>query len=158
MRKKFIYWLFEHSQRIYIKFKNKKPWGITSEELLEYSEETFGFQLGKMLQENNFELIPKVERHDAYHLLTGYGTKVEDEIALQYLCFANGKRSLYLYGVIIVGTLILPEYANYYLKSYKIGKQCNQFHHFKYNRLLNYSLSDLRAVIFNKQQIAEINN
>lgn len=158
MRKKFIYWLFEHSQRIYIQFKKKKPWGITSKELLLFPKETFGFQLGKMLQENGFELIPKVERHDAYHLLTGYGTKVEDEIALQYLCFANGKRSIYLYGVVIVGTLILPEYANYYFKSYRLGKQCNQFHHFEYNRLLNYSLAELRAGIFNKQQLVNIHN
>lgn len=74
MRKKFIYWLFEHSQRMYVNFKNKKPWGITSQELLTYSKNSFGFHLGKLLIENNFELLPKVERHDCYHLLTNYGT------------------------------------------------------------------------------------
>jgi ubiquinone biosynthesis protein Coq4 len=156
MRKKFIYWLFEHSQRIYIKFKNKKPWEIKTQELLEYSNETFGYQLGEFLNKNRFELLPKVERHDAYHLLTGYGTKVEDEIALQYVCFANGKRSLYLLGVLLIGTLILPEYYKYYIKSYKLGKSCNQFHHFDYKRLLHFSLQELREGIFNKEQILQI--
>ena len=156
MRKKFIHWLFEHSQKIYTRFKRKKAWGITRQELLKYNKDSFGFQLGNFLQKNGFELLPKVERHDAYHLLTGYGTKVEDEIALQYLCFGNGKRSPYLLGVIIVGTLILPDYMKYYVKSYKIGKNCNQFYHFNYKNLLNYSLTELRETIFSKQQIINI--
>ena len=156
MRKKLIHWLFEHSQRMYTRFKKKKAWGITNKDLLEYPNGTFGFHLGSFLQKNGFELLPKVERHDAYHLLTGYGTKVEDEIALQYLCFGNGKRRPYLIGVIIVGTFILPDYINYYLKSYQLGQNCNQFYHFNYKNLLNYSLSELRETIFNKQQIINI--
>ncbi|QTE22238.1 Coq4 family protein [Polaribacter cellanae] len=156
MRKKLIYWLFEHSQRMYIRFKNKKPWGITSKELLKYPNGTFGNELGAFLNKNGFELLPKVERHDAYHLITGYGTKVEDEIALQYLCFGNGKRSFYLFGVVIVGSLMLPEFASYYLKSYKLGKKCNPFHHLEYQKLFAHSLSDLREIIFNKQQILQI--
>ncbi|WP_036841137.1 Coq4 family protein [Polaribacter sp. Hel_I_88] len=156
MRKKFIYWLFEHSQRMYIKFKNKTPWGITSKELLTYSKDSFGYHLGKLLVDNNFELLPKVERHDCYHLLTNYGTKVEDEIALQYVCFGNGKRSPYLLGVLFIGTILLPEYYKYYLKSYKLGKNCNQFHHFNYKNILQFSLQDIRESIFNKQQILQI--
>jgi hypothetical protein len=156
MRKKFIYWLFEHSQRMYIKFKNKKPWGISSQELLTYSKDSFGFHLGKFLIENNFELLPKVERHDCYHLLTNYGTKVEDEIALQYVCFGNGKRSPYLFCVLFIGTILLPDYYRYYLKSYKLGKNCNQFHHFNYKNLLHFSFQEIRESIFNTQQILQI--
>lgn len=156
MRKKLIHWLFNHSQRMYTKYKKKKAWGLTNEDLLKYPNDTFGFHLGTFLQSNGFELLPKVERHDAYHLLTGYGTNVEDEIALQYLCFGNGKRSPYLIGVLIVGTFILPDYIKYYLKSYQLGKNCNQFYHFNYRNLLNYSLTELRETIFNKQQIINI--
>ena len=152
MRKKFIYWLFEHSQRIYIKFKNKKPWEIKTQELLEYSNETFGYQLGEFLNKNRFELLPKVERHDAYHLLTGYGTKVEDEIALQCLCFGNGKRSLYLYGAMILGILILPDYYTYYYQSYRIGNRSNPFHQFNYKHLLHVNIDDFRDAIFSKAQ------
>ena len=156
MRKKFIYWLFEHTQRMYIKFKNKKPWDMSSKELLSYSEDSFGYHLGKLLTDNNFELLPKVERHDCYHLLTGYGTTVEDEIALQYVCFGNGKRSFYLIGVLIVGTIILPDYYKYYIKSYKLGKSCNPFHQFIYKNLLHFSFQEIREAIFNKQQILQI--
>ena len=156
MRKKFIYWLFKHSQRMYIKFKRKKAWEITSKELLEYPKESFGYHLGKLLEKNEFELLPKVERHDCYHLLTGYGTKVEDEIALQYVCLGNGKKSPYLFGVLLIGTIILPEYFKYYLKSYQLGKKCNQFHHFQYQRLLHFSFQEIRETIFNKQQILQI--
>lgn len=157
MRKKLIIWLFEHSQRVYTKFKNKKSWNISRQQLLEFPEDSFGNELGMFLQKHGFELLPKVERHDAYHLLTGYYTKVEDEIALQYVCFGNGKRSPYLFGVILIGTILLPEYSSYYIKSYKLGKNCNQFYHFDYKNLFNYSLQELREIIFNKEQLAIIN-
>ncbi len=156
MRRKFIYWLFEHSQRIYIKFKIKTPWGLTSQDLIEYPKESFGFHLGIILHKNNFKLLAKVERHDCYLLLTNYGTKVEDEIALQYVCFGNGKKSLYLISVLLIGTITLPEYYKYYIKSYQLGRHCNKFHHFSYKNLLHFSFQEIRENIFNQQQIIQI--
>ncbi|WP_082041771.1 Coq4 family protein [Lacinutrix sp. Hel_I_90] len=149
LRKKLITWLFEISKELYTYiFKSHAPWGIYKKELLTYPKGSFGKHLGLFLDENNFELIPKVERHDAYHVLTGYGTKVEDEIALQFLSFGNGKRSLYLYGAILLGTLILPDYIKYYLNSYHIGKTANSFHHLNFKKLLKVSLQDFRACLF----------
>ena len=142
--------------RIYSEFISKKPWGISTQELLTYSNDSFGYHLGIFLNTNNFELVPKGERHDCYHLLTNYGTNVEDEVALQYVCFGNGKRSPYLMGVLLVGTIILPDYYKYYIKSYKLGRNCNQFHHFKYENLLHFSFQDIREGIFNTQQILQI--
>jgi len=152
-RKQLIEWLFEHSQHIYTKmFKHHKSWGISRHSLLKYPEDTFGKHLGEFLEQHNFELIAKVERHDAYHTLTGIGTKVEDEIALQCLCFGNGKRSLYLYGAMILGIIILPDYYKYYFRSYIIGKQSNPFHHLDYKQLLNVNINNFRAAIFTKSQ------
>lgn len=156
MRKKFIIWLFEHSQRIYITFKKKKPWRIKESELYELDSDSFGYHLGLFLKKNSFHLIPKVERHDAYHVMTNYGTEVQDEIALQYLCFGNGKRSPYLFGVIILGTLILPDYLNYYIDPYKTGKDSHPFHNLNYENLLERPLHQLRSVIFNHQQLSKI--
>jgi ubiquinone biosynthesis protein Coq4 len=148
-RKQCIIWLFEVSKTIYTYlFKNHKPWGIYKAELLTYPDHTFGKHLGLFLEKNNFELIPKVERHDAYHVLTGYGTKVEDEIALQYLSLGNGKHSPYLYGAVILGTLLLPDYIKYYLKSYRIGKNANTFHNLDFKKMLPVSISDIRGAIF----------
>lgn len=157
-RKKLIEWLFENTQKIYTNmFKNHKPWGIYKAELLTYPEDSIGKHLGLFLDKNNFELISKVERHDAYHTITGYGTKVEDEIALQCLCFGNGKRSPYLYGAIMLGIIILPDYYKYYYKSYCIGKNANSFHHYDYKKLLKVSIHDFRQVIFSKKQVNTIN-
>lgn len=156
-RKQFIIWLFEHSQRIYTNmFKNHEPWKVTKSDLLKFPQPTFGWHLGNFLDKNNFELIPKVERHDCYHVLCGYSTKVEDEIALQCLCLGNGKRSPYMYGAILLGIAILPDYYNYYYKSFKIGKAANAFHYFDYQKLLTVSLSDFRDTIFPKYELLNL--
>lgn len=156
-RKQLINWLFEKSQVIYTKwFKTNQPWGICKEDLLKYPNDSFGKYLGLFLQQNNFDLIPKVERHDCYHVITGYGITVEEEIAQQYLCYGNGKRSLYLFGVIILGTLILPEYLKFYLDSYKIGKKANTFHNLDFKGLLNISLVDLQFTIFSSMHLKSI--
>ncbi|OUR99335.1 hypothetical protein A9Q86_12230 [Flavobacteriales bacterium 33_180_T64] len=158
VRKKLIEWLFKHSQRVYTNlFKKHNPWEIYKEELLAYPKVSFGRHLGEFLEKNNFELIAKVERHDAYHTLTGYGTKVEDEIALQCLCYGNGKRSLYLYGAVILGIIILPDYYQYYLRSYAIGKKANPFHHYDYKQLLKVNIQDFRQSIFTKAQCYALN-
>lgn len=157
-RKQFIGWLFEKSQKIYTNmFKHHESWGISKNDLLQYPETSLGKHLGVFLKKHDFELISKVERHDAYHVLTGYGIKVEDEIALQYLCFGNGKRSPYLYGAMILGTIILPDYLNYYYKSYCIGKNANTFHYFDFKKLLKISITDLRFAIFSKSHINTLN-
>ena len=154
LRKQLIIWLFEHSQRIYTSlFKSHESWNITKADLLQLPKPTFGRHLGEFLDRNNFELIPKVERHDCYHVLCGYSTEVEDEIALQCLCYGNGKRSPYLYGAIILGVAILPDYFNYYYKSYKVGKHANSFHHCDYRKLLNISIEHFRSVIFSRSAL-----
>ena len=156
-RKQLIICLFEHSQRAYTSlFKNHESWNITKADLLKLPNPTFGRQLGEFLDKNNFELIPKVERHDCYHVLCGYSTKVEDEIALQCMCYGNGKRSPYLYGAILLGVAILPDYYDYYYKSYKTGKCAHPFHQFNYKKLLNVPLKDIRKIIFPLSELSKL--
>jgi len=157
-RKQLIQWLFEKSQRIYLRFKKKEAWGVSNESLLRFPVNTFGFYLGCFLQENGFQLIPKVERHDAYHVLTGFGTKAEDEIALQYLCFGNGKRTPYLWIVLLLGTFILPDYFNYYRKAYHFGKCSNSFHHFDFKTVLPLDYDLFRSTIFSEKTLKELHN
>ena len=155
-RKQLINWLFLNSQRVYTHFKKKEPWGLSTSSLLEFPKDSFGYHLGIFLNINSFELIPKVERHDAYHVLTGFDTKVEDEIALQYLCFGNGKRTPYLFAVLCLGTIILPDYLKYYLKAYKIGKMSNCFHHFDFQTILTAPFETFRAAIFSKDTLRQL--
>lgn len=149
-RKYLIEKLFEISQKAYLYFKKKQPWEITNDQLMAMPSNTFGHQLGKFLHDQGFQLIPKVERHDAYHLLTGFSTSVQDEIALQYVCFGNGKRTPYLLGVLILGTLLLPECASYYQQAYFFGKQSNRFHHFDFKKLLLIDYKLFRSTIFSE--------
>ena len=121
--------------------------------MLQFPTETFGFHLGEFLQQNNFQLIPKVERHDAYHTLTNYGTRVEEEIGLQYLCMGNGKKSPYMYGAILLGTFILPEYFGFYVKSFLVGKEANPFHHFDYEQVLHLDYFQFKSMIFSDKTI-----
>ena len=88
------------------------------------------------------------QKHDVFHMLTGYGTQVEDEIALQYLCLGNGKRSLYLIGAITLGTLILPEYIHYYYQSYQKGRRANPFYHYDYQNLLQINFREFQRNVF----------
>lgn len=150
IREKIIIWLFEHTQKGYCKFKKKTPWNLTKEALLRYPSNTFGYHLGNLLDAHNFELIPKVERHDAYHLITGFSTSVKDEIALQYCCFGNGKRTPYLVAVLLLGTLLLPEHFLYYIKSYHYGKRANPFHQYDFKKLLHIDFETFRSMIFTK--------
>jgi len=158
IRKQLITWLFEKSQRIYRRFKKKQPWGITSEDLLRMPINSYGYRLGGFLRSNEFELIPKVERHDAYHVLTGFGTCQEDEIALQYLCFGNGKRTPYLFAVLFLGTIILPDYFKYYRKAYDFGKRSNSFHHFDFKTVLPLDYQLFRSTIFSEETIEALHS
>ncbi len=149
-RKQFIHWLFKVTQKVYTRFKKKQPWNITNQQLLDMPENSYGYRLGCFLDANNFQLLDKVERHDAYHVLTGFGIRAEDEIALQYVCFGNGKRTPYLFAVLLLGTLILPEYLPYYRKSYDFGKKGNPFHQFDFKALLPLDFELFRSTIFSE--------
>lgn len=156
LRKQLIHWLFEISMKLYCRFKKKEAWGISTQQLLCMPSLSFGYALGKFLYKNAFELIPKVERHDAYHVLTGFGTEVEDEIALQYLCYGNGKRTPYLFAVLCLGSLILPDYLPYYRSAFRLGKRSNSFHHFDFKKILPLEYQLFRDTIFSEVIAVEL--
>jgi ubiquinone biosynthesis protein Coq4 len=146
LRKKLCVWLFEQSKIPYTLLMKgkKKAWDLSVEDLLNFPKESLGFALGKFLQFNGFQLIPKLERHDAFHVLTGFGTSVENEIALQYFLLGNGKKSLYLLGVTSIGLLLLPEYHQLYAASYQKGTHCGPVYKLDIREHLNSSLNSLQ--------------
>ena len=127
-------------------FKKNKPWDITKEELLTYPEDSLGFHLGTFLQENQFEMEPKFEDHDVIHVLTGTGTTVSDEIAMQFYLLGNGKRSAYLLMVISSGVLCYPHRLKTYRHYYKRGKEALSFHYLDYSKLLLFPVSTIRNI------------
>lgn len=148
-RLKFMLWLYDWSQIVYTKLfkRNKEAWGISKSEFLLYPEGTLGKAMGKFYQEKGFSIMPKLENHDAFHVITETGTEIQDEIAMQYLLFGNGKLSLYMFSMIGIGTFLYPEFIRYYVKSYQKGKILASFHDIEFQELLDSNLYFLQSTI-----------
>lgn len=138
--------LYGWSSRVYTNlFKvNKKAWGISKAQFSNYPKESLGYALGIFYEHNGFDVMPKLENHDVFHVLTETGTLIQDEIAMQYLLLGNGKLSLYLFGMILVGTLVYPEYIGYYIRWFRRGNNIQKFHDIEFKELLGQSVVELR--------------
>lgn len=148
-REKICIWLFEKSKTPYAKyFKSNPAWDLSRTDLISFPTNTLGYELGLFLTTNDYHLIPKLEKHDAYHVITEYGTSVKDEIALQYFFLGNKKRSPYLFAVVIIGVVLLPENIVHYYNSYLHGKKSAPFHQWNIRALLNESLNEIRGAVF----------
>jgi ubiquinone biosynthesis protein Coq4 len=149
VREKLCAWMFEKSKTPYaFIFKRKRiAWPYTSVELLRFPEGTLGKAVGEFLKKNKFELIPKLESHDVYHVLTDMDTTVKDEIAMQFLMIGNGKRSIYMFITIMLGFILLPEYISHYRTSYKRGKSLYPIYDLKLPDSLKESLHFLKIRI-----------
>ena len=148
IREKICVWVFEKTKIPYANhFKTNIAWNLNRTDLLKFPIQTLGYELGLFLTTNDYHLIPKLEKHDAYHVITGYGTSVKEEIALQYFFLGNKKKSPYLYAVIIIGGGLLPEYGRYYYQSYQHGKKSVQFYKWNIKSLLKANLNEIKNSI-----------
>ena len=126
--------------------KREEPWNITAPVLCTYPEDSLGFHLGCFLLQHHFESEPQLENHDVYHVLTKSGITVPEEIAMQYYLLGNGKRSLYLFGVLAIGTFLFPDYFLQFISAYKKGKQAHSFYHLNFLKLLDQPISKLTSI------------
>ncbi len=145
MKDKIIEKMYEISKIPYQKYvKRNKPWQTTKSELLAYPTDSLGYNLGKFLNDNNFEIQSKLEDHDIIHILTNTGITVEDEIAMQYYLLGNGKKSLYLFMVVISGTLCYPIRIQKFIRAYKRGKKSHRFYDLHFEKLLHIPITTIR--------------
>ena len=137
MRDYLIEKLYECSKKPYQKyFKKNEPWNIDKDSLMDYPEGTLGFGLGNFLYKNHFDLQEKLEDHDIIHVLTNTGVSVYEEIGMQYYLLGNGKTSLYLFMVILSGTVFYPKRMHYFIQQFKRGKQAHSFHYMDFSKML----------------------
>jgi ubiquinone biosynthesis protein Coq4 len=145
MKDQLIEKMYEWSKRPYQRFfKNKMAWEINKQELLDYPQETLGFHLGQFLQKNHFDIQPKLEDHDIIHVLTNTGVSVREEIGMQYYLSGNGKKSLYLYLVILAGTLFYPTHIDYFIKEFRKGKAAYCYHYLDFSKMLLIPISTIQ--------------
>jgi hypothetical protein len=133
--------LFEWTAAPYARwFKSGEPWGLSAVQLTCWPEGTLGCALGHYLLAQGFELLPRLEHHDVVHLLTGVGTTVPEEVELQWLLAGNGKRSAYLLGVLLLGTLLLPEHLGRFGAAWARGRRLPRLHGRDYRSMLGCRL------------------
>ena len=147
-------WLYSWSKELYTKYvkKRKKAWLINRSDLIAMHPTNLGYHLGIFLQRHNFRVMPKLERHDVYHILTDTGTSLPDEIALQYLLLGNGKRSLYQFAMIGIGTILFPEHWKHYQINFNKGKNYHTFHNIDFFHLLPVDYQKLKESITKKRK------
>lgn len=153
LRVQFLLFMYENSQKQYRKYfkKKKRQWQFDEKQLLSFKEDSLGKTLGEFYQAHGFRMIPKMENHDVYHLITDFSTNIQDEIAMQYLLFGNGKRSAYLLGVLLLGTFVFPEYYKTYRKAFQKGRNMRSFHNWDFENLLWQNFDHLKDFIQQKQ-------
>jgi ubiquinone biosynthesis protein Coq4 len=145
MKDQLVEKMYEMSKKPYQKFfKKNKPWKIEKQELLSMPNQTLGFHLGCFLIKYHFEIQPKLEDHDVIHVLTNTGISVPEEIGMQYYLFGNGKRSLYLYMVIVSGTCFYPTRLGYFIEQFRKGKTAHQFHYLDFSKMLLQPIETLQ--------------
>lgn len=122
--------LYEYTKIPYQKyFKKNEPWNIDKKQLFDFPEDSLGYGLGNFLHQHHFDIQEKLEDHDIIHVLTNTGISVYEEIGMQYYLLGNGKRSLYLFLVILTGTPFYPKRIQYFLEQYKKGKKAHPFYY-----------------------------
>ncbi|HNF71143.1 MAG TPA: hypothetical protein PLP34_01950 [Chitinophagaceae bacterium] len=141
--------------------KNRKPWGLQTRDLLCYPSNSLGRALGEFLLQEQLEPIPKLERHDVFHVLLDYDTGMRDEAGLYFFLFGNGKKSLFSIGTILFAAMMFPEHWFYMYRQYKRGQQAFPILKLKFKHFLRYEASDLKNLIFrrevkNKQLLQEV--
>ncbi len=137
--------MYEWSRKPYQKyFKKSIPWEIDKDKLLQYPKDSLGFGLGDFLNKNHFDMQPKLEDHDVIHVLTNTGISVADEIGMQYYLLGNGKKSLYLYVVILSGTPFYITEIKYFLQQYKKGKRALPFHYLDFSKMLSVPVESIQ--------------
>jgi ubiquinone biosynthesis protein Coq4 len=138
MKDQFVEKMYERTKKPYQKyFKRSTPWDIDKTKLLNYPKDSLGYGLGNFLYKNHLEIQPKLEDHDIIHVLTNTGISVPEEIGMQYYLLGNGKKSLYLFLVILSGTLFYPAKVGYFFQQFRRGYHAHSFYYLNFLNMLN---------------------
>lgn len=122
----------------------RKAWEVQQGSLKDYPLNSLGHELYSFLKRNEFQLMPRAEFHDVFHVLFNYGISMREETAIQFVVLGNGKWSLPNVISSSVAIVFYPEYWGDYKKAYLYGKKAAHFYHLDFENLLNQDLVELR--------------
>jgi len=122
----------------------RKPWPEDVTSLAAYPENSLGKDLSRFLAQNEFELMPRAEFHDVYHVLFEYGTSMREETAIQFVVIGNGRWSLPNLISSAVALVFYPEHWSFYKESYVRGKLTRRFYDVDFQEYLSNDTTSLR--------------
>jgi len=137
---------------------NKKPWGISKADFMNYPIGSIGHNLGLFYKSKGFDVMPKLENHDVFHILTETGTEIQDEIAMQFLLLGNGKISLYLIAMLLIGGTLFPEHFGYYKRHFQKGRSLQSFHRLEFKEILHWQLTEIQVALYSKNIQINLNS
>lgn len=136
--------------------QNKQAWTHNRKSLIELPEGSLGKTLGKFLFKQGFDLMPKFESHDVYHVLLDYDTTVVDEARMSFFLTGNGKNSLFILGSNLLAFLLIPEHFGTFIEDYKRGKAAAPISKWDFEYLLSEPINGLKGMIFRKLNETEL--
>ncbi len=145
----FFVLLYQLSTPVYRQFiKSKRPkWEISLAEMQTYPQETLGFQYVAFLKKNNFEAMENFENHDVFHLILNYGTDIQGESSMQFFLLGNGKRSFYMFALIICSIFFFPENIPAFYRAYQRGKSTDRCYDWDFEKLLKTPVSQIKLML-----------
>lgn len=133
--------------------RKRKPWSVDINDLKKMPKGSLGNDMYLFVTKNNFTTIPRAEFHDLYHVLMGFDTTMEQELAIEFAVFGNGKTSVPYWATILYSLALYPEKWEYFRKAYLFGKNAKKFHHLNFEKLLTRNTMEMRQNIFYSPEV-----
>lgn len=123
---------------------------FTKADLEKFLPGTLGNDLFLFLEKRNLPLLQHYSRHDLKHVLLNYDTTDEGEACLQAFMLGNGRISFPVLATVLYGFATMPEHWEKMRQAYRLGKNSNPIHHWKWNEVIIEETISLRRKIYNK--------
>lgn len=120
----------------------------TRQQLLQMQAGTLGYELIRMLDKNNLQLLPYYAKHDIKHILLGYDTTDKGEVCLQCFMLGNGHVSFPVITTVLFGIVAVPEHWGSFIQAYKKGKQSHAIDGWKWFDILEEPVAALQQKIY----------
>ncbi len=148
-RTKILQCLVNNTAPIYMKLTkgNKKPWKYNKDNLRQFPTGSLGKELSLFLDKNKIDLIPKAERHDVFHVLTGYDINPEEETMMQFWLLGNRKWTPYTIGTCIIGFILIPEHWKSFLNSFKKGMKAPAIYDWDFESMLYLNINPILSQV-----------
>jgi hypothetical protein len=162
LRERMLLWLLGSVIAVHAKvYVRRKAWGLQREDMLQYPKGTLGYELGAFLKQEELQPVSKVERHDAFHILLGFTTDLEDEAAMQFFLVGNGKVSPFTLATALFTGLVMPDKWGRFYREFRRGQQTLNIAKWDFLKLLGEDFETVQRIIFfkpiaNKQALDQL--